>query len=93
MLTLDAILKIPAHVSFSVVGGDAFLLNTRTNKYFALEDVGTRLWELLKEGRSLGEAYRLILGEYEVEPAQLEQDLLELSGQLLENGLVEIDPA
>jgi hypothetical protein len=90
MLTLDATLNIPSHVSFSVVGEDAFLLNTRTNKYFALQEVGTRLWELLKDGRTLHEAYRLLLVEYEVDPARLEQDLLELLAQLLENGLVEV---
>lgn len=93
MLTLDVLLKIPAHVSFSVVGQDAFLLNARTNKYFALQEVGTRLWELLKDGQTLRESYQAILGEYEVDPAQLEQDLLELLDHLLENDLVEIVPA
>jgi len=33
------------------------------------------------------------LEEYQVEPAQLEQDLLELLAHLQENGLVEITPA
>ena len=92
MLTLDSALHIPDHVSFSIVGEDAFLLNTRTNKYFALEEVGARLWELLKDGQSLREGYQVILGEYEVDPAQLEQDLLELLSNLQENGLVEIVP-
>jgi hypothetical protein len=90
MLTLDTNLQIPAYVSFSIVGQDSFLLNTRTNKYFSLEEVGTRLWELLKDGNLLKEAYQIILDEYEVDPAELEQDLLELLDQLMENGLVEI---
>ena len=90
MLTLSSTLCIPANVSFSVVGEDAFLLNTKTNKYFALEKVGTRLWELLKEGKSLKDVHQVILGEYEVESVQLEQDLLELLNHMLENGLVEI---
>jgi hypothetical protein len=66
MLTLDATMKIPAHVSFSVVGEDAILLNTRTNQYFALEEVGARLWALLEESQSLKEAYQVILREYQV---------------------------
>lgn len=90
MLTLDADLHIPAHVSFSIVGQDAFLLNTQTNKYFSLEEVGARLWELLNDGQSLRDGYQVILGEYEIDPAQLEQDLLEFLNHLLENGLVEI---
>jgi len=90
MLTLDIALRIPANVSFSVVGEDAFLLNTKTNKYYGLEKVGSRLWELLNEGKQLRDGYQMLLDEYEVDPAQLEQDLLELIAQLVKNGLVEI---
>ena len=90
MLTLDSTLRIPANVSFSVVGEDAFLLNTQTNKYYGLEKVGARLWELLNEGKSLKDAHQIILSEYEVDPAQLEQDILELLERLREHGLVEI---
>jgi len=90
MLTLNSLLLIPANVSFSVVGEDAFLLNTQTNKYFALEKVGARLWEFLNEGKQLHESYRKLLEEYQVEAVQLEKDVLELINQLKENGLVEI---
>jgi hypothetical protein len=90
MLTLDNSLRFPAHVMFSVVGEDAFLLNTQTNKYFLLEEVGARLWQLLKDGNSLREGYQTLMGEYEIDPAQLERDLLELLEQLQENGLVGI---
>jgi hypothetical protein len=90
MLTLDNDLQIPAHVSFSIVGEDAFLLNTQANKYFGLEKVGARLWELLNEGKSLRDGYQVLLSEYEVDPAQLEPDILELITHLIENGLVEI---
>lgn len=93
MLKLEDTVRFPAHVMFSIIEDEAFLLNTRTNRYFLLDEVGARLWMLLKEGQTLMLAYRTLLQEYEVEPAQLEQDLLELLGKLQENGLVEIDPA
>jgi hypothetical protein len=92
MLTLDSTLHIPAHISFSIVGEDAFLLNTRTSKYFALEEVGARLLEILAAGKSLQECFQALLVEYEVGAPQLEQDLLELLEKLREQGLVEIDP-
>ena len=90
MLSLDSDLHLPEHVVFTFVEQDAILLNTRTNKYFALDDVGRRFWELLKEGKSLREGYQALLEEYEVEPARLEADLLELVGQLVEHGLVDV---
>ena len=89
MLTLDAALRIPDNVLFTTVDDDAVLLNTRTNQYFALDEVGARAWNLLTEGKSLRAAYEILLDEYEVDPIPLERDLLDLVGHLAENGLVE----
>lgn len=91
MLTLEAVLHIPVNVSFSVVGEDAFLLNTQTNKYYGLEKVGARLWQLLTTGKSLKESHQILLSEYKVEPHQLEQDILELLENLQKNGLIEVE--
>lgn len=90
MLTLNAHFQIPAYVSFSIVGVDAFLLNMRTNKYFRLEEVGARLWDLLSAGESLSASYQILLKEYKVDVIELESDLLELMENLLKNGLVEL---
>ncbi|GAB4546372.1 MAG: hypothetical protein Fur002_21380 [Anaerolineales bacterium] len=90
MITLDAPLKIPAHVSFSVVGEDAFLLNAKNAQYYALSQVGARLWQLLGEGKLPREAHQFLLQEYDVEAATLETDLLELLQDLQKNELIEI---
>ena len=90
MLTLDSAIQIPAHVSFSTVKGNVFLLNTRTNNYFALDQVGARFWELISGEDSLQEAYRSLLLEFEVEPDRLETDLLELLADLHNYELIEI---
>jgi hypothetical protein len=90
MLTLNSTLLIPAYVSFTIVDDDAVLLNTRSNQYFALEEVGARLWTLLKDGKRLNDAHQSLLAEYEVEPAELERDILELVTHMLEIGLVEL---
>ena len=90
MLSLNAQLRIPENVLFTVVEQDAILLNTHTNQYYVLEEVGMRLWELLNQADGVREVYQALLDEYEVSPADLERDLLELLGHLMENGLVEV---
>lgn len=90
MLTLDDNLHIPAHVSFTFVDEDAVLLNMKNNQYYLLDELGARLWGLMRDGKSLRESYQVILEEYEVESGQLEQDILELLEHLKEQGLVEI---
>lgn len=90
MVTLDSFLRIPHNIKCTRVDDDAVLLDTRTNQYFALTEVGARFWELLSEGKSLRAAYNSLLAEYLVDSAGLEHDLLELTFRLLENGLVEM---
>jgi hypothetical protein len=90
MLTLDSILSVPPTVLCTSVDAEAVFLNTRTNQYYALEEVGARLWGLLIEGKRLRECHQMLLEEFEVDPAQLEGDMLELLTDLMENGLVEI---
>ncbi len=90
MLTLDATLRVPAQVLYTTVEQEVVLLNTLTNKYYSLNEVGARFWNLLAEGKSLREAYHVLLGEFEVESPQLEKDLLELIERLEKSGLVEI---
>ena len=89
MLTLDAVLRITAHVLYTRVEQDAILLNTLTNKYYSLNEVGARFWGLLTEGETLRRAHQVLLKEFEIESPQLEQDLLGLVQQLHEDGLVE----
>ncbi len=90
MLNLDSSLKIPSHVMHVVVEEEAVLLNTQNNQYYALDSVGARFWGLLSEGKNLRDACQVLSDEYEVESAQLEQDILELTGMLVSNGLLEI---
>lgn len=93
MLTLDSSLRFPEAVSFTTVADGAVLLNTATSKYFALDAVGARLLELLRQGLTLRACHAQLLLEYAVEAAELERDLLDLVVSLREHGLVEVAAA
>ena len=77
-------------VMFQDVGGEAVLLNLASERYFGLDPVGTCIWKLLVEDPRLQPAYVRLCAKFEVEPARLESDLLDLVGQLAEAGLVEV---
>jgi len=73
--------------------GELAILNLKTGKYYGLDEVGTRIWALLKENRTVLEIRDAILEEYTVEPARCELDLVRLLDDLKEHELVEICPA
>ena len=70
------------------VSGETVILDLRSEQYFSLDVVGTRIWQLLQEPLCLEEIHARLLEEYEVEPARLRQDLEDLVNRLCEVGLV-----
>ena len=77
-------------VLFQEVGGEAVLLNLGNESYFGLNEVGTRVWELLREDSHLQRAFDLLCDEYDVTPDQLQSDMLALVDEMAKAGLVQV---
>ena len=74
------------------VAGETVLLNLATGTYFGLNEVGGRIWQLLDgEGCSLAEVVERLQAEFEVSDEDARADVLELAGNLAENGLLQIE--
>jgi hypothetical protein len=74
----------------STLGDEAAVLDMNRGIYYGLDPVGTRVWKLIQEPRSVAEVRDALLAEYEVEPRRCEQDLLKLLAELRDAGLIEI---
>jgi hypothetical protein len=72
------------------LGGEAVILNLKTGVYHGLNPVGTRIWNLLAEPRTVNDILGALLQEYEVEPDSCERDLLALLQNLADSKLIEI---
>ncbi|MFY9554947.1 MAG: PqqD family protein [Blastocatellia bacterium] len=81
---------VPSDVLVSEVGGESVFLNLKSERYFGLDEVGTRMWKLLTEHQSIQAAYDAMLAEYDVDEARLRSDLDELVQKLVDHGLVEV---
>ncbi len=83
----------PAHVLVRIVDRESVLLNLETERYFGLDETGTRMWELISASPNIDAAYRQLLAEFDVEPELLRTNLTELLDRLVENGLIRVLPA
>ena len=70
--------------------GESVLLNLDNGRYYGLDEVGTRLYELLTTSASVEAALTAALEEYEVGEATLRGDLSALIARLVDEGLLEI---
>ena len=72
------------------IDNETILLDMESENYFGFDSVGSDIWRLLKEGKTLKQTYDALLEIYEVEPEVLKKDLLEFVGQLEKNGLINV---
>ena len=85
-------IQISEDAIFRELDGEVVILNLDTGIYFGLNPTGTRIWNLIAQHGSLQKVLETMTEEYEVPPASLENDILQLVGQLAEKGLVSASP-
>jgi len=81
---------VPESVLFRDLDGESVLLETGSGRYYGLDEVGTRMWNLLAHHGEVEAAYRDLLEEYEVPSHQLRQDLLDFVELLVSRRLIEL---
>lgn len=71
------------------LGGEAVILNLKTGKYYGLNMLGARIWELLQTPRSTAVIEATILSEFEVEPDECSSEVRSFINLLKTEGLIE----
>jgi hypothetical protein len=86
------VIAAPEQVSCPL-GEESAILNLKNTVYYGLNPVGTRVWSLLQQARSVGELRDALLDEYDVEAERCESDLLGLLEKMRSEGLIQVRSA
>jgi hypothetical protein len=89
-LSLSSRVAISEHTLSQELGGETVLLELSRGVYFGLDEVGTRVWQLLVDGRDLERIVASLVEEYDVTAEQVAADLMALVGELEDRRLVEV---
>lgn len=84
----DAVLGLSSDVVFRELDGQSVVLNLSSGRYFGLNAVGTRVWQLIAQGAGVDSVIRTVTAEYEADAATIERDVLALLEDLEKRGLV-----
>ena len=93
MISFSERAVVPSNVLIRFLDQESVLLNLETEKYFGLDAVGTRMWQLATSAPTLDSALSQLLEEYDVSAETLRSDLSALLEHLKENGLIVMQPA
>ena len=82
--------RVPEDVLISNLQDESVILNLNSERYFGLDNVGTRMLTVLNTSDSIEAAYESLAEEYDVDRQVLRQDMLSLIENLLQQGLIQV---
>jgi len=80
--------RLSPDVLYRDLEGQAVILDLSSGLYFGLNEVGTRIWTLIGEGRSVADIVQILSHEYEADASNIERDVRELADALLSRNLI-----
>lgn len=95
-MTEEAHVALPARVElgkdviWQQVDGQVVLLALNPGRYYALDTVGSRMWEVLLEDSDVAHAQERLLTMFEVDEATLRCDLVGLIRRLVDVDLLSV---
>ena len=83
--------QIPQTVFIQEIDDEIILLDTITQEYFSLNEVGKNIIDLISENLTKDQIVEELSNIYEVDKIQIEKDLINFAKLLEEKGLITID--
>ena len=75
------------------VDGELMAMSVERGTCYGLDAIGTRIWSLLAEPRTVDELCAALLAEYDVDPGQCRSDLVSLLDDMRAEGLATVRAA
>lgn len=77
-------------ISTTIIDGELGMMSEEKGKYYTLDFIGTRVWELIEQPLTVDELVAILIKEYEVDRSTCEVDLLELLDKLMKEALIKL---
>jgi hypothetical protein len=87
--SLESKVQRQKDVAWRMIDGEAVIITPADSTMHTLNDVGTRIWELMTGTRTLREVAGVLCAEFEVDKDRAEKDTLWFAECLAKKGLVE----
>jgi hypothetical protein len=89
-ISLDSAVIASHELVSANLDGEVVILGFKSGSYYSLGQVGGFIWDLIQEPQKVSDIRDAIFGEYDVELAQCERDLIVLLEDLASKELIDI---
>ena len=90
-MNINSKITLSKNVFAQEIDDETIILDSVTQEYFSINEIGKVIWSLIEEKKNLEEIKAEMLDMYEVPEEQIEKDLLNFIQALEQKGLIKID--
>ena len=90
-MNINSKITLSKNVFAQEIDEETIILDSETQEYFSINEIGKVIWSLIEEKKNLEEIKAEMLDMYEVPQEQIEKDLLNFIQALEQKGLIKID--
>lgn len=90
MITVESTVVVAPGLTAATLGDEAVLLDANSGRYYGLNELGSRIFELIRVPSAVTDIKSTLLEEYKVEEEKLESDLLAFLRDMEQRKLIEL---
>ena len=90
-MNIKSKITLSKNVFAQEIDEETIILDSETQEYFSINEIGKVIWSLIEEKKNLEEIKAEMLDMYEVPQEQIEKDLLNFIQALEQKRLIKID--
>jgi len=91
MLNENSTIRRKEEQEFSTIDGEVVMLSLSKGAYFSLNEVASRIWELIEEPVRIEKLIDQLLEEYEIKPEECKKETLSCLEDFQKNGLLIVE--
>lgn len=89
-ITLESLIKRKDGLLSSPIDDELVMMSIEKGKYYGLDEISRRIWELFEVNRSVASICEQLIEEHDVDESTCYKEVLAYIKELVDEGLVEI---
>ena len=91
MININNVVSRRNDIDTTDLNGEIVMMDLEKGRYFSLNGVGSRIWEIIEEPIGINKIVDCLLEEYDVNRNECEENVLEFLGKLDDANIIAVD--
>ena len=91
MININNVVSRRNDIDTTDLNGEIVMMDLEKGRYFSLNGVGSRIWEIIEEPIGINKIVDCLLEEYDVSRNECEENVLEFLGKLDDANIIFVD--